>query len=422
MTLRRALGIILVGALGTLVASWSLRGSASSALLLIAKAGGAALAVGTLGTAALTLLRRRSFADQTTIVILTTVLAIAAGAVAAGRSMFVSPSPYSAMAVVLVSSGTVGLLTGLFLSHRMGQGSQRLAATARRIGIGGRAVSIPEPPTEELAKLAHELEAMSRRLEESRARATALDEARRELVAWISHDLRTPLARIRAVVEALEDGIMSDPAGVADYHRRLTAEADRLAHLVDGLFELSRINAQAVALEFGPVRLGDLVSDLVAAFLPIARKREITLQAELRGADPTVEASTEHLERALSNLLDNALRYSGDGAEVEVEVGSEEGTAYVAISDSCGGLTGEELSRMFDAGFAHERRRRSNSGTGLGLAVAKGLVEAQGGAIAVHNSGEGCRFVVTFSRASKGVGGENTSSASPLPVAAPRTA
>ncbi len=401
MTLRRALAIVATGMLGTLVASWTLRGSASSALLLIGKAGGAALAVGVLGTVALTVFSRRSLAAQTTIVIVTTLLAIAAGAVAAGRSMFVSPSPYSALAVVLVSSGTVGLLTGLFLSHRVGQGSRRLAAMAHRIGAGDRAMSVDEPPTEELAKLAHELESMSQRLEESRSRAAALDEARRELVAWISHDLRTPLARIRAVVEALEDGIVSDPAVVADYHRKLTAEADRLAQLVDGLFELSRINAQAVPLEFAPVRLGDLVSDLVAAFLPVARQRNITLQASLLGSDSTVEASAEHLERALSNLLDNALRYSSHGAKVGVEVGSAETGPYVAITDSCGGLTVEELGRMFDAGFVRERARRSNSGTGLGLAVAKGLVDAQGGAIAVNAHGSGCRFVVSLPRAAR---------------------
>ncbi len=399
MTLRRAIVILAVGTLGTFIASWNLSGSAWDALRLAAKAGGAAAAVGVLGIAALTIVRARPLATQTTVAIVTTVIAIAAGAFTAGESMFNSPSPYAALAVILISSGTVGLLTGLFLSHRVQQGSESLAAAARSIGRLEPTARVQEPPTEELAQVAEELERMSRRLEESRARASAIEDARRELVAWISHDLRTPLARIRAIVEALEDGVVADPEGVADYHGRLRAETDRLAQLIEGLFELSQISAGTLELERTPIQLGDLVSDLVAAFAPLARQREIELKASMTGPGSTIDASMEHLERALSNLVDNALRYSQPGGSVDVEVGTENGSATVAITDSCGGLSPEQVSRMFENQFARARARQTNNGgTGLGLAIAKGLIKAHEGEVTVEDagSGSGCRFVVTL--------------------------
>ncbi len=396
MTLRKAIIVLTLGVAGTLMAAWNLRGSAAAAFDLAGKAALTSAAVGLAGLLVLMLLGRRPLITQMTVVTLSTVGSVAAGAVAARKSMYVHQDALSALAVVLFSSGTIGVLVGLYLGHRVAEGSAELTKLARGIGLGGRHVPVVEPPTEELADLARELELTARRLEESRARASTLEEARRELVAWVSHDLRTPLSRIRAVVEALEDGLVSDPEEVAEYHRRIRVEADRLSLLVDGLFELSRITSGSLRLELRPTRLGDLVSDLAGAFSALAETRGVRLEASLHGLSPIVNASMEHLERALSNLLDNAIRYSDPGSRVKVDVGATGDEAYFSVEDGCGGMTAEEQAGLFDTNVARNRARRSNSGTGLGLVIAKGLIDAHDGTIAVDNTRTGCRVMVNL--------------------------
>lgn len=396
MTLRKALSVLAVGAAGTLVAAWSLPGSAHAALVLAGKAAASSALVGVVGSLALMLLAKRPLSTQMTLVTLTTVGAVGAGALADRGSNYVGDDALAALAVMLFSSGTIGALVGLYLGHRVAEGSAELAAAARRIGQGESNVHVAAPPTEELATLARELERSSQQLAASHARAAALETSRRELVAWVSHDLRTPLSRIRVIVEALEDGIVSDPAEIADYHGRLRLEADRLSRLVDSLFELSRIASGSIELELRPISLGDLVSDLVAAFSPIAEAGEVVLHANLHGVSPIVSASMEHVERALSNLLDNAIRYTTRGSSIDIDVGRRDDHAYFAVSDRCGGLTADELERLFETRLPSGHARRPSSGTGLGLPIAKGLIEAHTGTITAENTTRGCRFVVTL--------------------------
>jgi signal transduction histidine kinase len=296
-----------------------------------------------------------------------------------------------------VSSGTASVLIGLSLSERVRRESDSLARAARTLGADGPAPIFEQPETDELARLARELDLSARRLDESRAYADQLDRSRRELVAWISHDLRTPLARIRGIVEALDDRVVVESGDVASFHARLRGDTDRLSGLVDELFELSRIDAGALTLDFEDIELADLVADLVAAFVPVAEARGIRLRVDL--SDSTVvRASMEHLERAISNLLDNAIRYSRDASVVSIDAGGRDGDAYVAISDSCGGISREELATMFDTSALRRHAERGDGGgaAGLGLAIAKGLIDAHGGSLSVEDANGGCRFTVTL--------------------------
>lgn len=388
------IGIGAAGALLTLLASLALQESLGAALELTALAGGAAVLAGVAGATALRLARRRSFALQSAIAALTAVAAVAAGAMAAAQLMMDASRPVAALGVVLASSGTIGLLVSIALGMRLRVGSESLIRATRQIGEGDR-VRVEEPPAEELAALARELESMQAQLEETAAQARRSEEARRELVAWISHDLRTPLGRIQAIVEALEDGLVDGADDVAAHHARLRAEADRLGALVSDLFELNRIAAGSLLLELEPARLGDLVSDVVASFSVIADARRITLNASPSGSDPHVNVSTPHLERALGNLLDNACRYTEPGGTIDVTVVPNGRVAAVAIDDSCGAVDFERLERaLTDPAGAHADP--AGAKTGLGLAIAKGLVEAQGGGISVARTRRGCRFTVVF--------------------------
>ena len=397
MNARLATAILLLGALGIGLTALFVRDSTVDVLVLAGEAGGASVGVGAVVALVLWALRRSSITSQLVVVTLGTVVAVAAGALVSAQTMFAAERPYAAMTLVLVSSGTASVLIGLSLSERVRRESDSLARAARTLGSPGAVAPIAEPQTDELARLGHELALTARRLDESRAYAAQLDTSRRELVAWISHDLRTPLARIRAIVEALEDGVVTGPTDVSSFHSRLRTEADRLTALVDELFELSRINAGALRLDLQELELADLVSDLVVSFRPLADARGIELRAELHGS-PVVRASMEHIERAISNLLDNAIRYSREASIVAIDIGERGADAYVAISDSCGGISSEELGAIFDTSAIRRHGAHGDEGaaSGLGLAIAKGLIDAHEGSVSAEDANGGCRFTVTL--------------------------
>jgi signal transduction histidine kinase len=334
------------------------------AAILIAASFGVALVAYALGRVALH--RSRS----PVVVALIPVAAVALGSLAAAKAMFVSRHDLSALVVVVIGAGTAGVLGALALAAELDRARRRMAAMTER--------------------------------------ERALETSRRELVAWVSHDLRTPIAGIRAMVEALDDGVIAHPDEVRQYHLRLVSEADRLARLVDDLFELSRIEADALALTLERVPLGEVVSDAVASAAVMADAKGVRLVGRMegdRGAGPgsgtgtgslAVAGSAPELTRVVRNLLDNAIRHTPPGGVVEVAVGRYDGRAEVSVRDGCGGIPAEDLDRVFDLAYRGDAARTpaATGGAGLGLAIARGFVEAHRGDIAVRNEPGGCRFVV----------------------------
>ncbi|WIX81695.1 HAMP domain-containing sensor histidine kinase [Amycolatopsis carbonis] len=233
---------------------------------------------------------------------------------------------------------------------------------------------------------------------EARERERAAEASRRELVAWISHDLRSPLAGIQAMAEALADGVVSERAEVADYAQRISGETTRLSGMVGDLFELSRITAGALELTMSAVPLRDVVSDAVAAQSPVAERKRVRV-LENAEAWPVVSGSDPELARIVRNLVSNAIRHTPPDGTVAVQLGIDGDQAILAVDDSCGGIPDDEIGRVFEVAFRGTQARTpdrsgTTSGGGLGLAIAKGLVEAHRGHIGVHNHGPGCRFEV----------------------------
>ena len=210
----------------------------------------------------------------------------------------------------------------------------------------------------------------------------------------MSHDLRTPLAALRAMVEALEDGVVTDPGTVGRYHAAMRAETERLTALVDDLFELSRTQAGALRLQLERVSLGDLVSDAIAGVAPVAAAKGVRLEGRLEGPAPEIVVSTPEVLRALRNVLENAIRHTPTDGSVMVEAGAAEpGQAFVSIIDSGGGVPEHDLDRIFDIAYQSDPSRTAG-GAGLGLAIARGFVEAHRGRITVRNENGGARFTV----------------------------
>ena len=242
---------IVVGGVLTLLAAAMASMTASDAIELSAIAAGVTLLGLGAGAIALHALRARPLGTQIAALTLTTIASVMAGAYAASRAMFISSHDLGILAVVLLAAGTVGVSSALLVGRRLGAASSSLVDVARRVGNDDeapRATSTRQAP-QELAELAHELEVMEKRLDAARLRERTLEASRRELVAWVSHDLRTPLAGMRAIVEAIDDRVVDDPATIARYCHTLREEVDRLTALVDDLFELSRTQAGVLRLQ-----------------------------------------------------------------------------------------------------------------------------------------------------------------------------
>jgi signal transduction histidine kinase len=233
---------------------------------------------------------------------------------------------------------------------------------------------------------------------EARAAERRAEAARRELVSWMSHDLRSPLAGIRGMVDALSDGVVSRPDEVADYLARTRRETVRMAAMVEDLFQLSRATSDALRLDLVPLALGEVVSDAVAAEAAAADAAGVVVVAHDPDRWPTVPASDVELTRVVRNLLSNAVRHTPAGGQVELSAGSSDGKAWLRVQDACGGIPDADIDRIFDVGFRGLAARTPGpqSGAGLGLAIARALGEAHGGRLTVENAGPGCRFELTL--------------------------
>jgi signal transduction histidine kinase len=377
--------------------------NAPDAAELAGVAAGVTIAGLAIGALAMRLLRGRAIATQVVALTISTVLAVTAGVYASSRAMFISEHDLTALVVVLAAAAAVGVAIALFLGHRIGRASRALVAATRQLSDGRvDTIALHRDAPAELAELARELVATQQRLDEARARQERLEGSRRELVAWVSHDLRTPLAGMRAIAEAVEDGVVDDPDTVTRYLRTMREEVDHLALLVDDLFELSRTQAGALRLHFEQVSLGDLVSDALAGAAPLAAVKGVALEGRLVGPPPELEVSAPEVLRALRNLLENAIRHTPSDGSVIVEAGADEVVAdwvYVDVHDTGGGVAEEDLVRVFDVAYQRDPARTPGSGAGLGLAIAKGFVEAHAGELRVRNENGGATFTIRLPRA-----------------------
>lgn len=333
----------------------------SQVLVIVGLALAGALAAGVPGALVLSRLDRRSVTVHICVLLVVTVAAVLAGVMLVANQMFLSGHDLDVLVIVVGVSGAVSLAIGWWLGHRIAR---------------------------------HALWA-----DQVRERERRVEAGRRELVAWVSHDLRTPLAGLRAMTEALEDGVVCEPAAIREYHSRIRTETDRMAHLVDDLFELSRINASELQLTLSTVPLSEVVSDAIATAAPVAAARGVRVVSDNSGW-PVVTGSEPELGRVVVNLLTNAIHYTPYDGTVAVTAGQDRDTVWLAVTDTCGGIPESDLPQVFDVAFRGERARSprlphaNTGGGGLGLAIVRGLVEAQGGSVYVSNVGTGCRFEV----------------------------
>ncbi len=338
--------------------------------------------------------RRAKVARQGALTAAVTAAVALAGLWAVSAQMLVSSHDLAVVLASLPVAAGAGVAYGVATARQVAADLEALAGTARRLEAGDLAARARVQGTAEVALIAETLNAAAAaaRLAEARERERCMEQGRRDLIAWASHDLRTPLASLRALAEALADDLAPDEATRRRYLAGLTANVERLSALVDDLFELSAIQAGAVSLQLEPTSLPELASEVVDRFEPEAAAAGVRLECKLDGDRPVL-AGRDQLGRVLANLVVNGIRHTPRGGVLRVAVADGDGTAILQVTDSCGGIPEADLPRVFDQLWRGDPARTTN-GAGLGLAIARGLVDAHGGTIGVANVPGGCEFTV----------------------------
>jgi signal transduction histidine kinase len=307
-------------------------------------------------------------------------VAVVAVAVAVSAQLMFLSSHDLRLVVVAVGLGVVlGALLAATISRPLAADLERLANTARKVGQGDLSTHAGLSRPDEVGTVALAMDGMINALRAADLERTQAEAARRAFLAAIGHDLRTPLTSLKATVEALQDGVAEEPER---YLRSMLADLDLLSGLVEDLFLLAQIEAGKLELHPEPVDLSDLADEAVEAMTPVARRRGVDIEI-MTDQHITVLASERELGRVIRNLLDNAIRYAPSASRVRVEVGNGGPVATVRVVDEGPGFPDNvDVFESFAKGDA--ARTRTHGGAGLGMAIAKGLVEAHGGSIAIE--------------------------------------
>lgn len=312
----------------------------------------------------------------------------------AAQLMFLSPHDLTLAIMLLFFAGGISVSFGFLVSNAITQALGSLVGGASRLSGGDFSVRVPVEGRDEVAQLAMEFNAMAQRLEKANEEARRLDAARRDFVAWASHDLRTPLSSLMVMIQAIDDGVVTDPTTVSRYLKQSRAEIQRMGELIDALFQLSKLDTGQLSLRLEASSLSDLISDTLEAFSARAKAQGVSLSGTVGEDLDPVWMSPQEIGRVLLNLLDNALRYTPAGGQVRVQAECQDQDVVVSVVDSGVGIQAEDLPHVFDRFFRGELSRSrtgfDRGGAGLGLAIAKGMIEAHGGRIWAESSpGEG---------------------------------
>ncbi len=304
-------------------------------------------------------------------------------------------------APALLVSALVAAISGIIVSRSLGRRLSPLEQTARKMADGDLTLRIEDTSRDEIGRVGQAFDQMAGKLQDSlqaleneKAQVEALLNARRDLVANISHDLRTPIASLAAHLETLSE----HPERLEAYLPILSDETDRVSGLIGDLFELSRLDAHELELDLSPVALSEVIDKVVTTYQGLAwEQRRIVLEARLPEALPSVQADAQRAEQVLVNLIANGLRFTPEGGIVTIEAEARPQAVEVRVSDTGIGIPPEDLPHIFERSYRGDRARtlqspedRLGSGSGLGLAIVKGLVDAMEGTVdATSTPGEG---------------------------------
>ena len=311
--------------------------------------------------------------------------------------MFASRHDVLLLSILSLFAAVVSVALGAVLAGSLTDRLRAVSDAAATLATGDLTARVPPPMPDagsEVRALTLAFNRMAEQLEEAAARRAADDEARRMLIAAISHDLRTPLASIRAMIEAITDGVVTDQETIARFHATMGREIRTLSALITDLFELSQLEAGQLALSLAPATMSDLIAEVVEGLAAQAAAQDIHIAGGADGAVGPVVIDKPAVRRVLTNLVQNALRHTPADGTIAVTARAVAEGVQVDVVDSGEGIPAMDLPYVFDRFYRGEKSRsRETGGAGLGLAIARGFVEAHGGRIWVESEqGRGTRF------------------------------
>ena len=314
------------------------------------------------------------------------------------QMMFASPHDLLLAIVLLFFASGMAMVLGYFLSSTITDRIHILKGAAQKLAEGDLKTRVPVNGRDEVAALAQTFNQMAEQLEAADQQQRNLERLRADLIAWVGHDLQTPLASIRAILEALEDGLVDDPETIQRYLNTAQRDVQSLSALIDDLFQMAQLNTGGIPLDRTPSSLADLISDTLETFSELASRQQIKLEGSVESNVDPVRMDTQRIGRVLNNLISNALRYTPAQGEVSVFARRTNSGVEVTVADSGEGIRAEDLPHIFESFYRGEKSRtRAKGGAGLGLAISRGIVQAHGGDIRVQSEpGRGSQFTFTL--------------------------
>lgn len=300
--------------------------------------------------------------------------------------MFVSEHDFLLLALLLVFAGVLSASFGYLLAANITHSLDMLRESTQRVANGDFSVQVSLTELDELSDVADSFNRMAAELQKAFARQKELEQARRDLIAAVSHDLRTPLTSIGAMVEALADGVVTDQATTQRYYGSIGSQIENLSRLINDLFELAQLDTRQIELHLEPVNMNDLLSDVLETMQAQAGAKGVTLKGIFSQDLPVITAEFTKIQRVLYNLVQNAIRHTPANGSIALATRKVPEGIQVDVSDTGEGILPEDLPQVFDQFFRGEKSRsRETGGSGLGLTIARGIVEAHQGRIWVES-------------------------------------
>ncbi len=301
-------------------------------------------------------------------------------------TMFISGHDLGLLGLLLGYSVVIALIFSGLVSRSIASSLDVIRTGAGRMAAGDLSTRITVAGAQELIEVSEAFNTMATRLEAAFARQRELEETRQGLIAAVSHDLRTPLASLRVMVEAIADGVARDPATIRRYLAAMERETVSLGNLVDDLFEMARLDAGQVPLRLEPSPIGSLVAETVDGMLAQARSQGVQLRTDLREDLPPVLMDADRIQRVLYNLVQNAIRHTPADGSVIVAARDHGSNVRIDVRDTGEGIPAADLPHVFEQFYRGDKSRsrdvdRASAGAGLGLTIARKLIETHGGRI-----------------------------------------